>query len=139
LPIRRAGAPSVNGRALLVGDAAGLVDPLSGDGMFEAFTSSRLASESVMDALAGRQASLQPYATALEATMAPHLTASWATKLAVEKNPSILMGMARLPVAGEVMRRRLGYPRKHGSSPRVVRISRSASAAFRRALGPDAA
>lgn len=139
LPIRRAGAPSVSGRALLVGDAAGLVDPLSGDGMFEAFTSSRLASEAVMDALARREETLEPYAAALEATIAPHLTASWATKLAVEKNPGILMGVARLPVAGEVMRRRLGYPREHGSSPRVVRISRGVSAAFRRALGPDAA
>ena len=35
------------GRALLVGDAAGLVDPLSGDGMYEAFVSARLAAERV--------------------------------------------------------------------------------------------
>ena len=31
LPMRRLGAPAARGRALLVGDAAGLVDPLSGD------------------------------------------------------------------------------------------------------------
>ena len=38
----RCGAPGrspARGRALLVGDAAGLVDPLSGDGMYEAFAS----------------------------------------------------------------------------------------------------
>ena len=39
LPMRRAGASPARGRTLLVGDAAGLVDPLSGDGMFEAFVS----------------------------------------------------------------------------------------------------
>ena len=46
LPMRRVGAatPAV-GRVVLVGDAAGLVDPLSGDGMYEAFVSARLAAE----------------------------------------------------------------------------------------------
>jgi hypothetical protein len=33
------GAQAARGRVLLVGDAAGLVDPLSGDGMYEAFIS----------------------------------------------------------------------------------------------------
>ena len=45
---RRAGASPARGRTLLVGDAAGLVDPLSGDGMFEAFVSGRLAAEAVL-------------------------------------------------------------------------------------------
>lgn len=139
LPIRRAGTPLARGRALLVGDAAGLVDPLSGDGMFEAFTSSRLASEAVMDALEGRQATVEPYSAALDATMVPHLAASWATKLAVERNPRILMGMARLPVAGEIMRRRLGHARGHVSSPVAVRATGRVSAVLRRALGPEAA
>ena len=39
LPMRRPGTQAHHGRVLLVGDAAGLVDPLSGDGMYEAFTS----------------------------------------------------------------------------------------------------
>ena len=51
LPMRRLGAPAARGRALLVGDAAGLVDPLSGDGLYEAFVSARLAADAV---LAGR-------------------------------------------------------------------------------------
>lgn len=139
LPVRRAGTPLARGRALLVGDAAGLVDPLSGDGMFEAFTSSRLASEAVMDALSGRTSTLEPYSAALDAVLVPHITASWATKLIVERSPRILMGMARLPVAGEVMRRRLGYPRDHVASPATVRATRRASAILRRAVGPEAA
>ena len=47
---------TARGRAAVVGDAAGLVDPLSGDGMFEAFLSSKLASEAALDVLAGRAA-----------------------------------------------------------------------------------
>ncbi len=38
LPMRRIGASTpASSRAILVGDAAGLIDPLSGDGMYEAF------------------------------------------------------------------------------------------------------
>jgi geranylgeranyl reductase family protein len=139
LPVRRAGTPLARGRALLVGDAAGLVDPLSGDGMFEAFTSSRLASQVVLDVLAGRQPTVEPYSAALDAALVPHSAASWATKLIVERSPRVLMAMARSPVAGEVMRRRLGYPRDHVSSPGTVSATRHAGALFRRALGPEAA
>src|SRR5205807_7523506 len=39
LPLRRAGFVPARGKALLVGDAAGLVGPLTGDGMYEAFVS----------------------------------------------------------------------------------------------------
>ena len=48
LPMRRLGHPAQHGRVLLVGDAAGLVDPLSGDGMYEAFTSAALAADAVL-------------------------------------------------------------------------------------------
>src|SRR5581483_9327744 len=36
LPLRATNAPLAANRLLLVGDAAGLVDPLSGDGLYEA-------------------------------------------------------------------------------------------------------
>ena len=54
LPLRRSGFVAARGRAILVGDAAGLVDPLTGDGMYEAFVSARLASAAALDVLAGR-------------------------------------------------------------------------------------
>ena len=54
LPLRRPGTRIAGERALLVGDAAGLIDPVSGDGMFECFVSSRLAAAAVVDLLAGR-------------------------------------------------------------------------------------
>src|SRR4029453_16806146 len=53
LPLRRSGFVAARGRAILVGDAAGLVDPLTGDGMYEAFVSARLASDAILDVLAG--------------------------------------------------------------------------------------
>ncbi len=75
LPMRRTGETPVRGRALLVGDAAGLVDPLSGDGIFEALLSSRLAAEAVLDLLAGRQADLEPYAARLAQELGPMISA----------------------------------------------------------------
>src|SRR5262245_34575994 len=55
LPLRRANSVPARTRALLVGDAAGLVDPLTGDGLYEAFVSARLAAEGILDLLAGRR------------------------------------------------------------------------------------
>ena len=63
LPLRRPGTPIAAERALLVGDAAGLIDPVSGDGMYECFVSSRLATAAILDLLAGRASSLEPYGT----------------------------------------------------------------------------
>ena len=49
LPMRRVGATTpARDNVVLVGDAAGLVDPLSGDGMYEAFTSARLAADAIV-------------------------------------------------------------------------------------------
>src|SRR3954452_7902015 len=49
LPMRRVGATTpARDNVVLVGDAAGLVDPLSGDGMYEAFTSARLAADAIL-------------------------------------------------------------------------------------------
>ena len=71
LPLREPGSTLARGRALLVGDAAGLIDPVSGDGMFEGFLSSQYASEAVLDVLQGRAESLDPYG--------PRLASRWRT------------------------------------------------------------
>ena len=60
LPLRRPGTRIAGERTLLVGDAAGLIDPVSGDGMYECFVSSRLASTAIFDLLAGRSSTLSP-------------------------------------------------------------------------------
>ena len=82
------------GRVLLVGDAAGLVDPLSGDGMYEAFVSGRLAAEATLDLLLGRTMDLAPYTERFAATFAPLENVSWRAKLAFERFPGLAFRLA---------------------------------------------
>jgi geranylgeranyl reductase family protein len=89
LPLRSPRATLARGRALLVGDAAGLIDPVSGDGMYEGFLSSKLAAGAVLDLLAGRQRALDPYGPRLAGELATHLWASWGVKAALDRFPRI--------------------------------------------------
>jgi flavin-dependent dehydrogenase len=89
----------VDQRVLLVGDAAGLVDPLSGDGMFEAFISGRLAAEAALDVLQGRASDLEPYAERFAATFAPLESVSWRAKLAFDRFPRIAFHLATSAVS----------------------------------------
>lgn len=49
LPVRRKGDPIHKGKVLLVGDAAGLIDPLSGEGIYYAIKSAQLAAYALRD------------------------------------------------------------------------------------------
>lgn len=73
LPIRRPGAPLADGNLLLVGDAAGLIDPLSGEGIYTAIWSGRTAAGHLTAYLGGRAPDLQGYAREVEGEMAPEL------------------------------------------------------------------
>jgi geranylgeranyl reductase family protein len=88
LPMRGASRRPVEGRILLVGDAAGLVDPLSGDGMYEAFISARLAAEAILEG------ELESYAARFATTFAPLETVSWRAKLAFERFPRVAFRLA---------------------------------------------
>jgi geranylgeranyl reductase family protein len=98
LPVRSPDALLARGQALVVGDAAGLVDPLSGDGMYGAFLSAKLASEAVADRLAGREASVEPYGARVTERLAADLRASWALKLALERFPRSVFTLLRTNV-----------------------------------------
>ena len=91
LPMRSAGARARGGRVLLAGDAAALVDPLSGDGMYEAFVSARLASECVLGG------DLEAYEPSLARELGRTLSASWKAKHALERFPRLVFGIAELP------------------------------------------
>jgi geranylgeranyl reductase family protein len=110
LPMRRAGTAAGHGNVLLVGDAAGLVDPLSGDGMYEAFVSARLAADAIAKA---RPAEYEP---ALAAALDHHAAASWKAKRAAERFPGACVWALRAPgvfgaVAG-LLRGEIGHPRE---------------------------
>ena len=98
LPLRSPRSELARGRALLVGDAGGLIDPVSGDGMFEGFLSSRYASEAVLDLLAGRASRLEPYGERLAKRLATHLWASWGVKVALDRFPRATFALASTPV-----------------------------------------
>jgi geranylgeranyl reductase family protein len=91
LPMRRLGTRAGKGRVLLVGDAAGLVDPLSGDGMYEAFVSARLAAEAIVSG------DLDGYSAGLSAALDRHAAASWAAKRAFDRYPRTVFAAARAP------------------------------------------
>jgi geranylgeranyl reductase family protein len=114
LPMRRPGDTAMRGRVLLAGDAAGLVDPLSGDGIYEALVSARLAAETALDLLAGRAESLEAYGPRLEQALGRTLAASWKAKLAMERFPRLLFGILRLPLVwsftADFLRGDVGHP-----------------------------
>jgi geranylgeranyl reductase family protein len=107
LPLRKPGSAAARGRALLVGDAAGLVDPLSGDGMYEAFVSARLASSAIVDLLEGRAESLDPYSVTLARELGQLASASWGAKVALDRYPRATFALGRSTLAWRVMERML--------------------------------
>ena len=103
LPMRPAGAPLSANRILLAGDAAGLVDPLSGDGLYEAFLSGREAAAAAGRFLDGTTDGIDDYAPALLARSGPLCAASWQWKLAFDRFPRLSFAIIRLPIAWPVI------------------------------------
>jgi len=99
LPYRRASSVFARDNVLLVGDAAGLIDPLSGDGMYEAFVSARLAAEAILGG------DLEPYASRVLAELGPLHGASWTAKYALDRFPRLTFAIARAPLAWGVIAR----------------------------------
>ena len=99
LPLRRPGSPAASGRTALVGDAAGLVDPVSGDGIYEAFLSAQLAADAALDIVTGRTSDFSPYAAELRRVLAPSAAASWRAKLALERFPRLSFTLLQAPQA----------------------------------------
>ena len=95
LPLRRPGTPIAGERSLLVGDAAGLIDPVSGDGMYECFVSSRLAAAAIMELLGGTATTLAPYQQAVDRELSPLHRASWKLKQALDRWPRASWQVAR--------------------------------------------
>jgi len=91
LPLVHPRARLAKGRVALLGDAAGLVDPLSGDGIYEAFLSARLAAKAV---LAG---DLESYDRDLRRALSSQLAAAWGAKVALDRFPRLTYAVVRTP------------------------------------------
>ena len=98
LPMRAVGTTLARGCTAVIGDAAGLVDPFSGDGMYEAFYSAKLVSQAALEVLGGRAENLDSYQQAVERRIAPLTRAGWGAKGAFERFPRTTYALARLPV-----------------------------------------
>jgi flavin-dependent dehydrogenase len=97
LPMRTPESRLARGTAAVIGDAAGLVDPFSGDGMYEAFLSSQLVAEAALDVLAGLAEGLEPYEQAVARRITPLTAAGWGANVAFDRFPRTAFVIAALP------------------------------------------
>jgi flavin-dependent dehydrogenase len=111
LPIRRA-TEAGRGPVLLVGDAAGLVDPLSGDGIYEALLSARLAADAILTG------NLDEYSQMLEQALGRLAGSSWKAKLVLDRHPRAVFEIARIPRIWDVIAGLLTGELRHPSEAR---------------------
>jgi len=109
--------------------------------MYEAFVSSRLAVEAVLDLLAGRASSLEPYSQALAQALGGLHSASWGAKIALDRFPRLTFALGRVPPAWGVVERLLcgdiGDPGAERS--RLARVPLRAIEALAKAAGDPGA
>jgi geranylgeranyl reductase family protein len=91
LPLIHARARVAKGRVALLGDAAGLVDPLSGDGIYEALLSAKLATEALLTG------DLESYDATLRSRLSSQLSAAWGAKVALDRFPRLTYAVVRTP------------------------------------------
>ena len=76
LPVRRPGSPVVSGNLLLVGDAAGLLDPFTGEGIYAAVWSGKAAASRILEFFTGRAGAPAAYRLDVERELSNDLRVS---------------------------------------------------------------
>ena len=97
------GTRPARGRVLLTGDAAGLVNPLQGEGISQAMGSGRAAAEAV---LAGPDRAAERYGEHLAATYAPYNTTTATAHATLLRHPRAVSAVGRLltsPMVGSTI------------------------------------
>lgn len=77
LPVRRPGSPLVRSNILLVGDAAGFVDPWTAEGLYGAIRSGKMAATHLVAYCEGSVADLQGYAEDVDREITPETRIAW--------------------------------------------------------------
>jgi geranylgeranyl reductase family protein len=108
LPLLKPTTVLARGRVALIGDAAGLVDPLSGDGIYEAFLSGKLVTGAVLELLEGRADGLEPYARDVRRALASQLAAAWGAKVALDRFPRLTYTAVRSPYVWKAVESLIG-------------------------------
>lgn len=84
------GGPAVaSGRALLIGDACGLVDRFLGEGIYYAVRSGQIAASVIHDSLASEEPDLSPYVLELNRELSSDLAASTRLSSIIYGNPRL--------------------------------------------------
>ena len=107
LPMRQPETVLARGRALVIGDAAGAIDPVSGDGIYEALVTARLAAEHTLSLLGGAAETLEPYEWAVRRELDPLASAGWSAKVALDRYPRAVFAVLRVPVTWRVIEKLL--------------------------------
>jgi flavin-dependent dehydrogenase len=117
LPMRTAETVLAGGNAALIGDAAGVLDPFSGDGMYEAFVSAQILAEAVL------ANELRSYPAAVERRLGPLTRAGWGAKAAFTRFPRTTFAIARLPVTFRAVEKLLRGELTHPGAARGLERS----------------
>ncbi|WP_242605464.1 geranylgeranyl reductase family protein [Frankia sp. Cppng1_Ct_nod] len=88
--VRAAGSPLCRGRVLVAGDAAGLLDPWTREGISFALRSGRLAGEAAARAAAGELSALADYPRRIEAVLGPEMDAGHEVQAVFVRRPWVL-------------------------------------------------
>jgi geranylgeranyl reductase family protein len=123
LPMRLQRTRLARGCTAVIGDAAGLVDPLSGDGMYEAFYSAKLVADAALEVLTGRAENLDEYQAAVERRITPLTRAGWGAKRAFERFPGTAYALARLPVTFRALEKLLQGDLPHPAAARGAELA----------------
>jgi geranylgeranyl reductase family protein len=95
LPLRDAGSIAAEGRIAFVGDAAGLIDPLSGEGIGNAIRSGVIASQEAVRILAGEAFDFAAYQRRVELELEPDLATSRQLQALFHRRPWPYVQMLR--------------------------------------------
>ena len=95
LPIRRRGSKLVDGNTLLVGDAAGVLDPLTAEGIYGALWTGKVAAANIEDYLDGKTPNLDGYRKQVERQLLPELAVGMQFHDLLHLWPSLLVGIER--------------------------------------------
>ena len=96
------GTTPARGRTLLVGDAAGLVNPLQGEGISQALASGRAAAGAILTA--GPEGAAASYRRELRRLFAPYASTTAPLVAAMLTRPKVVAGLSRVVTAKGVGR-----------------------------------
>ena len=95
IPMRRPDSPLVRGNLVLVGDAAGFIDPLTGEGIYAGIFSGMVAAHHLAEYVAGETPDLSGYQRQIEAELVPDLNASLKFHDVFHLIPGLIVGLER--------------------------------------------